>query len=473
MRLLEQTTFGPTEALVAHVNAVGVDASSTSSSRRRAAILEHKHVPAGRPATCCTTDPNPALLPATTTRCSSCSAILPQRARGPRPVAPARRVRAVADLRHLGRRHQRGLRDAALPADLRRPRVRQLRGLLTRVTLSPVMGDYLDMVNNDKPRATGAEPNENYAREILQLFSIGTVGAEPDGTPLLDAAASRSHLRPGRGRRLRARLHRLDLSDCARRRRAHRQPPELRWATWRQSLAITTSARRAARRRGRPGGPRDARRSRDRDPQHLPAPQRRAVHRQAADPEARDRRSLAAYVARVAAVFNNNGAGVRGDLKAVVRAILLDPEARGALKLDPGYGKLREPVLYLDRRGARAQREADGVYFRARRRALGQTSSMPPRSSTTTRPITSCRGTTRSAPSSAPEHDHGHHRANFANTLAFADDRAARRPYPGATGTQLDWTRADRARRRSRTRWSTSSIALLLHGTMSRGDAQR
>jgi uncharacterized protein (DUF1800 family) len=54
-----------------------------------------------------------------------------------------------------------------------------------------------------------------------------------------------------------------------------------------------------------------------------------------------------AYVGRVAAIFNNNGAGTRGDLKAVVRAILLDPEARGDLKTDPNYGKLREPVQLI------------------------------------------------------------------------------------------------------------------------------
>jgi hypothetical protein len=54
-----------------------------------------------------------------------------------------------------------------------------------------------------------------------------------------------------------------------------------------------------------------------------------------------------AYVGRVAAVFNNNGWNVRGDLKAVVRAILLDPEARGNVKTDPDYGHLREPVLFV------------------------------------------------------------------------------------------------------------------------------
>ena len=53
-----------------------------------------------------------------------------------------------------------------------------------------------------------------------------------------------------------------------------------------------------------------------------------------------------AYVERVASAFNNNGAGVRGDMKAVIRAILLDPEARTATT-DIQYGKLREPILRL------------------------------------------------------------------------------------------------------------------------------
>jgi uncharacterized protein (DUF1800 family) len=54
----------------------------------------------------------------------------------------------------------------------------------------------------------------------------------------------------------------------------------------------------------------------------------------------------AAYVARVAGAFNNNGAGVRGDLKAVIRAVLLDPEARSAsVAAQPAWGKVREPML--------------------------------------------------------------------------------------------------------------------------------
>lgn len=74
-----------------------------------------------------------------------------------------------------------------------------------------------------------------------------------------------------------------------------------------------------------------------------------------------------AYVARVAASFNNNGSGVRGDMKAVIRAILLDPEARGDVKTDPNFGKLREPVLYATNflrtfnvRGASGSGQFDG-----------------------------------------------------------------------------------------------------------------
>src|SRR6185295_7865091 len=52
------------------------------------------------------------------------------------------------------------------------------------------------------------------------------------------------------------------------------------------------------------------------------------------------------YVARVVAVFKDNGHAVRGDLAAVTRAILLDPEARGARKIDREYGRLREPALF-------------------------------------------------------------------------------------------------------------------------------
>jgi len=58
--------------------------------------------------------------------------------------------------------------------------------LMYDVTLSPAMGHYLDMVNNNKA-TPGHAPDENYAREILQLFTIGLVQLDPWGRPLLDA----------------------------------------------------------------------------------------------------------------------------------------------------------------------------------------------------------------------------------------------------------------------------------------------
>src|SRR5271157_222855 len=57
------------------------------------------------------------------------------------------------------------------------------------VTLTPAMGNYLDMVNNDKP-ATGQHANENYARELMQLFCLGLNQLNPDGTPVLDGSGN-------------------------------------------------------------------------------------------------------------------------------------------------------------------------------------------------------------------------------------------------------------------------------------------
>ncbi len=61
--------------------------------------------------------------------------------------------------------------------------------LMREVTLSPAMGEYLDMVNNDKPNpAKNLVPNENYGRELMQLFTLGLVQLKPDGTRKLDSS---------------------------------------------------------------------------------------------------------------------------------------------------------------------------------------------------------------------------------------------------------------------------------------------
>jgi Protein of unknown function (DUF1800) len=67
------------------------------------------------------------------------------------------------------------------------------------------------------------------------------------------------------------------------------------------------------------------------------------------------------YVARVAQAFDDNGSGVRGDMRAVITAVLLDPEARGAVKPDPGYGRLREPVLFITNVCRAMPASSDGI----------------------------------------------------------------------------------------------------------------
>ena len=114
------------------------------------------------------------------------------------------------------------------------------RDLIKAVTLSPAMGRYLNMANNNKGNpAKGTAANENYAREVMQLFTLGLTQLNPDGTPVLD-----QNQQPvptynqamvtnyGQG------AHRLDVSDCARAPRPRptiRRTISARCSPWRQS----------------------------------------------------------------------------------------------------------------------------------------------------------------------------------------------------------------------------------------------
>ena len=80
------------------------------------------------------------------------------------------------------------------------------------VTLTPAMGHWLDMVNNDKP-GTGQHANENYARELMQLFTLGLNQLNPDGTPVAGRLRSSSaHVHSGRRHGAGAFADRLDVS---------------------------------------------------------------------------------------------------------------------------------------------------------------------------------------------------------------------------------------------------------------------
>ncbi len=219
--------------------------------------------------------------------------------------------------------------------------------LFRDVTLSPTMGVYLDMVNSDLANAaTGTAPNENYAREMMQLFSIGTTLLNPDGTPQLDASG-----RP------------IPTYD---------QPTIAQLARALTGWTFPGPVLRTGHNPENYSGPmvpvesnHDLGAKTILNGQVLPPGQSAAVDLEtvvqavAQHPNVAPFISLrliqhlvesnpsADYVARISQVFTQSG----GNLAQVVRAILLDPEARqgddpSAAVASTG-GHLREPLLYV------------------------------------------------------------------------------------------------------------------------------
>ena len=272
------------------------------------------------------------------------------------------------------------------------------RTLMKEMTLNPAMGNYLDMV-----RSTRTNANENYPREILQLFSIGLEMLNQDGTPILDNQGNRiptydqekinQFTKVFTGWAL-APPVRQDPND----------PTSTIVPNYIDPMVVIGSNHDLTAKTlfNYPGAPNptipactgcttDATRvpyannSLDQTldnifyhPNVAPYIGKLLIqHLVTSDPSP-------AYVARVAAAFNNNGAGERGDMKAVIRAILLDPEARGSRKTDPNYGKLREPfqlatnlLRHFDVKSADRTQQSDG-YISPQVAALGQNVWNPP-----------------------------------------------------------------------------------------------
>jgi uncharacterized protein (DUF1800 family) len=228
------------------------------------------------------------------------------------------------------------------------------RSLLENVTLNPAMGVFLNTRRNLKENpATGRAPDENYGREVMQLFSIGLYQLNSDGSIKKDGAGNKlesytqsdvtniarvftgwdldethnvNAIDPTNGRtigtthetRLPMRLNPANHSTLAASFLGATVPAN---ATGTEALKIALDTL-----FNHPNvGPFFGRQMIQRLVTSNPSP---------------------AYVARVSAAFANNGAGVRGDLAAVFAAVLLDDEARAPLGLvQPGFGKLREPMV--------------------------------------------------------------------------------------------------------------------------------
>ena len=226
------------------------------------------------------------------------------------------------------------------------------RQLLEAVSLHPMMGIYLTSLRNQKESGTRV-PDENYAREVMQLFTIGLYKLNLDGSYTMS-----------NGKPIETYTN-DDISGLAK-----------VFTGWSWAGPDKSSTRFY-------GGNADP--NRDWMPmQSYPAFHSTSVKsflgttiatQSPANPEASLKVALDVlfnhpnvgpffgkqliqrlvtsnpspqYVARVAAAFNNNGQGVRGDMKALIKAILLDPEARNDPSIEnPTVGKLREPILRL------------------------------------------------------------------------------------------------------------------------------
>jgi uncharacterized protein (DUF1800 family) len=222
------------------------------------------------------------------------------------------------------------------------------RVLLEKITLNPAMGNYLDMAISTKQN-----PNENYAREILQLFSVGVDLLNQDGTPVLDAQGNRI---PAYNQETINNFTKVFTGWTFCQNPAVCANVTLGTVNYRDQMIVNPTNHDTTQKTllNYPGATPvlPAGQTPDQDladalnnifyhPNVAPFMSKLLIQQLVTS------NPTPAYIGRVSAVFNNNGSGIRGDLKAVVRAILLDPEARGNLKTDPDYGKLREPVLFM------------------------------------------------------------------------------------------------------------------------------
>ena len=218
-----------------------------------------------------------------------------------------------------------------------------VRTLLAQVSQSLPMGLYLTFRGNAKANTgTGSMPDENYARELMQLFSIGLVQLNLDGTPKLVAGKQQETYGLDDITGL-ARVFTgwdIDYAGGTSATPDHHRRPMLMVASRHETgakafLGTTIPA-------GTDGATSlglalDAIYA---HPNVAPFWSRQLIQRLVTS------NPSAAYVQRVVTVFNNDGSGTKGNLRAVLKAIFLDDEARSATALaDPRFGKLREPIL--------------------------------------------------------------------------------------------------------------------------------
>lgn len=212
------------------------------------------------------------------------------------------------------------------------------RNLLGDISTSSQMGKFLDLANSNKAGSSGGA-NENYAREVMQLFSIGLQQLNTDGSVKLDAYGQPI-----------ATYDQTTIGAVAKALTGwtYIGPNNNNWENFAGPM-VSHDVNHDTTAKSLPGCSLPAGQSTVQDmnatldclfthPNTAPFISLRLIRALVTS------NPSPAYVKRIVAVFNNNGSGVRGDLKAVVRAILTDSEARND-QAGGNFGRLKDPLF--------------------------------------------------------------------------------------------------------------------------------
>ena len=335
-RLLDQTTFGPTLTAIQQVQQLGT--------------AGYLNLQFATPTTLMPAIPNPpvALCPAGTEFCAQSS--FWQNALTANDQLRQRVAFALSEMFVVSTDMVNARTIPSYQNLLANDAFGNFQQLMNDVATSPAMGQYLDMLDSGAPPA-GLIADENFARELMQLFTTGLYLVNPDGTLQLNAQGLPQPV-----------YTQLQVQAYAR--------ALTGWTYANPTGGVPTSFPNGVPNYDQPmqaievshditskvlldGVTLPAGQTAEEDlagviasifnhPNVGPFVSRQLIqHLVTSFPSP-------AYVGRVAAVFANDGSGVRGDMKAVITAILNDPEARAAdtnATVDGGH--LREPILYF------------------------------------------------------------------------------------------------------------------------------
>jgi uncharacterized protein (DUF1800 family) len=342
-RILDQTTFGPTAAGITHVQAVGLSAYLAEQFAQPTTLL------AAIP-----TVPLPNLCLASNTAYPCAESEWWQTAITGNDQLRQRVAFALSEMFVVSTQSIPGQSIPQFHNALANDAFGNFYTIMNDVTLAPAMGGYLNMLNSAKPATVNGIvqiANENYSRENMQLFTMGLFQLNQDGTPQLDGSGNMIPSYTQAQVQAFARAFTGWTYGVA----GGGTPAKFPNSTqdWSDPMAAVQTAH-------------DVNSKVLLDGTTLPAGQTAEQDLAGALTNVFNNTNVPpfvckqliqhlvtstpspAYVGRVTAIFRNNGSGVRGDMKAVLTAILTDQEARaGDTNASYDGGHLREPILFI------------------------------------------------------------------------------------------------------------------------------